>query len=55
MMFFKKKPAWIKVIGVAAPKPARNTAEIVVKAIRKPDSDGRLRRMLRTVEDNRLL
>ncbi len=56
MMFFKKKPAWIKMIGVAAPKPAaRNTAEFVVKAIRKPDSDGRLRRMLRTVEDNRLL
>jgi len=55
MMFFKRKPALIKVIGIAAPKLARTAADIVVKTIRKPDSDGQLRRMLRTVEDNRLL
>ncbi|WP_455271307.1 hypothetical protein [Rhizobium herbae] len=55
MMFFKRKPALIKVLAATAPKPARNAAEVVVKTIRKPDSDGQLRRMLRTVEDNRLL
>jgi hypothetical protein len=51
MMFFKRKPALIKVLAATAPKPA----EVVVKTIKKPDSDGQLRRMLRTVEDNRLL
>lgn len=55
MMFFRKKPALIKVTGVTAPKPVRHTAEIAVKTTRKADSDGRVRRMLRTVEDNRLL
>jgi hypothetical protein len=55
MMFFKRKPALIKVLAVTAPKPARNMTEIVIKTARKPDSDGQHRRMLRTVEDNRLL
>ncbi len=55
MMFFKRKPALIKVLAVTVPKPARNTTEIVIKTARKPDSDGQHRRMLRTVEDNRLL
>ncbi|WP_426227954.1 hypothetical protein [Pararhizobium sp. DWP3-4] len=54
MMFFKQKPL-IKVLSATAPKPVRNTAEIKIKATRKPDSDGQHRRMLRTVEDNRLL
>ncbi|MDW5313314.1 hypothetical protein [Rhizobium sp. PL01] len=55
MMFFKRKPALIKILAIAVPKPARYPAEIKIKTASKPDSDGRHRRMLRTVEDNRLL
>lgn len=55
MMFFKRKPALIKILAIAVPKPAHYTAEIKIKTASKPDSDGRHRRMLRTVEDNRLL
>ena len=55
MMFFKKKPALIKVLAATTPKAMRHTAEIIIKAGKKPDSDGQHRRMLRTVEDNRLL
>ncbi|WP_421873134.1 hypothetical protein [Pararhizobium sp.] len=55
MMFFKKKPALIQIVSATTPRPVRKIAEIKVKAAGKPDSDGRHRRMLRTVEDNRLL
>jgi hypothetical protein len=55
MMFLKKKPALITVLATTAAKPVRHTAEIMIKTTKKPDSDGRHRRMLRIVEDNRLL
>lgn len=55
MMFFKKKPALIQIVSATTPRPVRKIAEIKVKAAGKPDSDGQHRRMLRTVEDNRLL
>lgn len=55
MMFFKKKPAPITVLAITAPEPVHHTAEIMIKTTKKPDSDGRHRRMLRIVEDNRLL
>jgi hypothetical protein len=55
MMFFKRKPALIKILATAVAKPVHNTAEITAKTTRKPDSDGQHRRMLRIVEDNRLL
>ena len=55
MMFFKRKPALIKVMNATAPKLPRSLAEIEPKTIRKPDSDGQMRRLNRTVEDNRLL
>ncbi|WP_428429087.1 hypothetical protein [Pararhizobium sp.] len=54
MMFFKKKPAVIKIIATTT-KAMRHTAEIMIKTSKKSDSDGQHRRMLRTVEDNRLL
>ncbi len=54
MMFFKRKPDLTKVL-IAAPKLPQNIVEIAPKTISRPDSDGQIRRMLRTMEDNRLL
>lgn len=55
MMFFKRKPALIKLLSVIAPKPPRHTADIKIKMASKSDTDGQHRRMLRIVEDNSLL
>ena len=55
MMFFKKKPTLIQVLAATTPKAVRKPAEIMIKTTKKPDSDGQHRRMLRTVEDNRIL
>ena len=52
---FQEKAYPDQVLAATTPKAVRKPAEIMIKTTKKPDSDGQHRRMLRTVEDNRIL
>lgn len=58
MMFYNRKSVTRVVVATAIAKPVTvqpAAVKAAATAVRKPDTDGSRRRMLRTIEDNRLI